>query len=175
MLSSLSQTKHATSDVSCEPTDQRPADESTSEPTDHPDRLPKDVLFDILSVSRRREVLKYLDENEGEATLGPLAEHVAAIENDVTVAELSADQRKRVYVALYQVHLPKMDDAGIIDYDKSRGTIELGRPARQVFPYLYLDPTTARDADSDSDEQTAEANWQSKVRAKLEEVRPNLL
>ena len=106
------------------------------------DRLSKDVIFELLKNRRRREVLTYLLESEGTVTLGELAEQIAAWENDTTVNALSSDQRKRVYVALYQTHLPKMDDAGIIDYDQDRGLIELSDNADLLM--MYLDTDTHR-------------------------------
>ncbi len=101
--------------------------------------LPKDVIFELLKNRRRREVLTYLLDTDGTVTLGELAEQIAAWENDTTVNALSSDQRKRVYVALYQTHLPKMDDAGIIDYDQDRGLIALSDNADLLVMYLDTD------------------------------------
>ncbi|WP_254862659.1 DUF7344 domain-containing protein [Halovivax gelatinilyticus] len=103
------------------------------------DGLSKDVIFELLKNRRRREVLQYLLDTDGTVTLGELAEQIAAWENDTTVAALNSDQRKRVYVALYQTHLPKMDDAGIIDYDQDRGLIELADNADLLVMYLETD------------------------------------
>lgn len=100
------------------------------------EELPLDKVFEILKNSRRRQTLAYLNENSGNATLSDLAEHIAAIENDVSVRALSSDQRKRVYVGLYQCHLPKMDDMRIIRFDKHRGTVELTALATQFDPYI---------------------------------------
>lgn len=98
--------------------------------------LSPDKLFEILKNERRRRVLRYLWDNDGKASLGTLAEHIAAIENDTTVASLSSAQRKRVYVALYQSHLPKMARNDVIDFDKDRGTVRTGKNARQTRPYF---------------------------------------
>lgn len=103
---------------------------------DNGDRLSKDVIFELLKNRRRREVLSYLLEADETVTLGELAEQIAAWENDTEVTALSSDQRKRVYVALYQTHLPKMDDAGIIDYDQDRGLITLSENADLLMMYL---------------------------------------
>ena len=105
-------------------------------------RLSKDVIFELLKNRRRREVLAYLLEAEETVTLGELAEQIAAWENDTDVAALSSDQRKRVYVALYQTHLPKMDDAGIVEYDQDRGLISLADNADLLM--MYLDTDTHR-------------------------------
>jgi hypothetical protein len=98
--------------------------------------LPLDRVFEILKNQRRREVLRHLREQSGQIDLGDLAEHVAAVENDTTTQALTADERKRVYVGLYQCHLPKMDDIGIVEFNQDRGYVELGETASQLDPYL---------------------------------------
>ncbi|ELY48960.1 DUF7344 domain-containing protein [Natronolimnohabitans innermongolicus] len=106
---------------------------------DEEQRLSKDVIFELLKNRRRREVLAYLLESDDTVTLGELAEQIAAWENDTEVSALSSDQRKRVYVALYQTHLPKMDDAGIVEYDQDRGLISLSDNADLLMMYLDTD------------------------------------
>ncbi|SEO90983.1 hypothetical protein SAMN04487948_107102 [Halogranum amylolyticum] len=106
-------------------------EQTRGEPT-----LSKDELFEILKNRRRRDVLTNLDANGGSAILGEMAEYIAAKENDIEVSTLSSSQRKRVYIGLYQCHLPKMANYGIVDFDKGRGTIAL-RPTATLFgPYL---------------------------------------
>lgn len=107
---------------------------------------PRDAIFEILRASRRREVLLYLDDHGGEAKIGALAEHIAAEENDVDRSEVTASQRKRAYVGLYQMHLPKMDGHGVVEWDKDRGFVELLEPARWLLEYLYFDPERSRAA-----------------------------
>lgn len=68
--------------------------------------------------------------------IGDIAERVAAWEYDVEESELSYDERKRVYTALQQTHLPKMDDVGIVEYDKHRGTIEPQPGLEEVDVYM---------------------------------------
>ncbi|MEF8785618.1 MAG: hypothetical protein V5A45_06760 [Haloarculaceae archaeon] len=105
--------------------------------------LPLDQVFEILKNRRRREVLKYLNERDESVSLSDLAEHVAAIENETTVKALSSSQRKRVYVGLYQCHLPKMDDMDIVDFDQNRGRIELAENADQLDAYIEPDTDNA--------------------------------
>jgi len=118
----------------------------TEETTDVPDEteadpgvpgeLPLDVVFDMLKNERRRKVLEYIRTEEGPFTLSELAEHIAALENDKDVAALNSTERKRVYVGLYQCHFPRMADAGVIEFDRNRGTLRIGDNAEQLFPYL---------------------------------------
>ncbi len=103
---------------------------------DRATRLSLDVIFEILKNGRRRAVLEYLMETGESVSLGDLAEHVAARENDKPVSALTSGERKRVYVGLYQCHLPKMDDAGIVEFERNRGHIALGENADQLEEYL---------------------------------------
>jgi DNA-binding transcriptional ArsR family regulator len=100
------------------------------------DGLSEDTIFSILSNERRRYVLHYLDRVEPEAELSDLTEQVAAWENGVDVADLTYDQRKRVYTSLHQTHLPKLDDAGVVDYDRDRGTVAVAAGAADLDAYL---------------------------------------
>lgn len=99
--------------------------------------VPMDTTFMLLKNQRRREVLRYLVRTEPETTLDALARHIAARENGIDERALSSSQRKRVYIGLYQAHLPKMDDVGVIDFDKHRGRVELRPEAEQLFKYLW--------------------------------------
>ncbi|MDR5674630.1 hypothetical protein RH858_16010 [Halalkaliarchaeum sp. AArc-GB] len=111
--------------------------------------LTKDELFDLLKNSRRRTVINYLRDNGGSANLSEVAEHIAALENDISVQELSSAQRKRVYIGLYQCHLPKMDDSGVVEYDKHRGSIELQDSVTQLLPYMESTDEDENDEDAD--------------------------
>jgi DNA-binding transcriptional ArsR family regulator len=98
--------------------------------------LSKDEIFYLLKNRRRRDIVRYLTDNEGTATLSELAEHIAAWENDIDVQALDSGQRKRVYVALYQTHLPKLAENGIVDYERNRGNVELTENADHLRTYL---------------------------------------
>lgn len=96
----------------------------------------RDAIFDALTNSRRRLALQYLYEQGGAETLNDLVDHVAAVENDTTPAELTSDQRKRVYVGLYQSHLPRLDDMAFVEFDQNAGTVELGPAGPALEQYL---------------------------------------
>ncbi|WP_096388810.1 DUF7344 domain-containing protein [Halopenitus persicus] len=99
-----------------------------------------DLVFDILSNTRRRMVLYYLRQYGEPTSVQKLAEEIAALENDVAVDELTQQQRKRVYVSLYQTHLPKLEETGVIEYDDDRDEVHL--TDRVVEIDTYLTPTT---------------------------------
>lgn len=68
--------------------------------------------------------------------MGELSTQVAAWEQAVSPDDLSYDDRKTVHTALYQHHAPKLDDAGVVEYDASRGKITLTSAGEDVDLYL---------------------------------------
>lgn len=120
------------------------------------EELSLSTTFELLKNSRRRETIAYLLEHDGTSTLSDLAEHIAALENGIEVIELSSDQRKRVYIGLYQCHLPKLDKAGVIDFDKNRGTVVLNPSvADQLVPYLQPEQPSASEPAGTTSQTTA--------------------
>ncbi|MUV88619.1 hypothetical protein GJ629_00865 [Halapricum sp. CBA1109] len=95
-----------------------------------------DQIFEILKNQRRRSVLRYMQTAGEEVRLGELAEQIAAWECDKEVSEITSSERKRVYVGLYQCHLPKMDDVDAIAYNKPRGKIAPGDNSETFEHYL---------------------------------------
>ncbi|WP_276301485.1 DUF7344 domain-containing protein [Halorussus lipolyticus] len=100
------------------------------------DELSQDEVFEVLKSPRRRYALYYLRQEGGETELSDLTEQVAAWENETTPAGLSTEQRKRVYISLYQTHLPKLDEADIVEYDRDEGVVRLGDRASDLDIYL---------------------------------------
>jgi DNA-binding transcriptional ArsR family regulator len=96
----------------------------------------KDTLFDLLSSPRRRFILYYLHEVSPETTLQDLADEVGAWEYDKAVEDLTRQESKRVYVSLYQTHIPKLAQSGIIEYDSDTGEISLTDHVDEFGPYL---------------------------------------
>jgi hypothetical protein len=133
--------------------------DSTPESTgaeDLPPELSKDELFHLLQNQRRRRVLLYLQGTDSKVNMRDVAEQVAAWENDTTVEALSSDERQRVYIALYQSHLPKLDDADVLSYNQQRGIVERTPLANQLDTYLNVDTPSPL-----SDDETGNVNESS--------------
>jgi hypothetical protein len=129
---------------------------STGDETDdeEPKPISKDTQFGMLKNRRRRDILRYLRENDDESTLSDLAEFIAAKENGVERRLLSSDERKRVYIGLYQCHLPKMDDARVIDFEKRSGGVRLRPEADQLFAYIDDEDDEEESADETTADET---------------------
>ena len=118
--------------------------------------LSKDKIFHLLQTPRRRHVLRYLKDCDGIVEMRDIAEQVAAWENETTVQALTSDERQRVYIPLYQSHLPKLDEEGIIEYNQSRGTVERTKLADQLDQYLTVEEQT-----KEMEESTQQVPWES--------------
>lgn len=99
-------------------------------------QLSENELFDVLSNRRRRYAVHMLKHESGSLEIGSMAERIAAWENDIDVNEVTGTERKRVYTALQQSHLPKMDNAGVVEFQKDRGVVEPTPALDDVDVYL---------------------------------------
>lgn len=95
--------------------------ESSREPED------LDLVHDVLSNRRRRQILRLLEADPDQsATVPELASTIAAWEMDIDDPEaVSYDDRKSLQSTIYQHHAPKMATAGLVEFDKRSGRIEL--------------------------------------------------
>lgn len=115
----------------------RPA-ESSIEPPEVAEA--PEVAYRALSQSRRRLTAYFLLQNDTEMNVPELALHVAAWENDEPIADVTPEERRRVYTSLQQNHLPKMDEFGFIEYDADRHTIESADDVDELASYLETSP-----------------------------------
>ncbi|SHH61737.1 DUF7344 domain-containing protein [Halobaculum gomorrense] len=102
---------------------------------DEPGGLSRTEVFQLLGNDRRRYTLHHLMRRKS-AEIGELAEQIAAWENEVDVAEVDSAQRRCVYVALHQTHLPRLDHAGALNYESTRDEIELTETGEDLRVYM---------------------------------------
>lgn len=113
-----------------------------------PGPLSTSVVFDMLSNARRRYLLQYL-RSASEMPVHELSRRIAARENGVDPTAVTSTQRKRVYTALHQTHLPRLEEVDVVVYDRDRGAVSatdrlacfepyLDSPAAPDWPRYYL-------------------------------------
>lgn len=127
----------------------RPSDESVATPGDEGPAIDLNQVFGLLRNRRRRDVFWYLLGTDEQVRLGDLAEAIAARECEKPVSQITSQERKRVYIGLYQGHLPKMDDCGAITYNQQRGTIDRGPNFEAFIDYLPDDEDALGADDAD--------------------------
>lgn len=82
-----------------------------------------DDVFATLASIRRREVVHDLAQRpEGTAAVEELVDRLVSREADLS-DEQPADHRERVAAALYHNHLPRLDELGVVEFDRRSGVV----------------------------------------------------
>lgn len=84
-----------------------------------------DGLLHIIANKRRRMVIRLLATHQS-LSLDELSKHLAAVELDKHITDVTSTERHNLYVSLYQTHLPTMDQSHIVDYDDQSKTVSIG-------------------------------------------------
>ena len=86
----------------------------------------------VLSNERRKTAVRALADEPEAATLADLASAVAAAETDADQTDAAADEDTNsdaVTIELHHVHLPLLDEVGVVDYDAATKRVERAVPA----------------------------------------------
>jgi hypothetical protein len=105
---------------------------SPDETLPSPGLLELDHVYEAMGNPRRRYVCYTLLEG-GEWSLADLATRVAAWEADVPDRRVPDEHRRRLYIALYHNHVPKLAEGGIVAFDAEDETVRPGPNARDVL------------------------------------------
>ena len=98
------------------------------------DGLPETVVHDVLSNSRRTTALRELRTSGGRIGVRELSEAIAADETGKSPAPRAV--RESVYASLHQTHLPRLDELGVVKYDRVRKEVRTCHGARDVNRYM---------------------------------------
>jgi len=107
-----------------------------SDPAVTNEKLPVTDIFELLANDRRQLVLEELAATEQTpVSTSTLAERVACAEYGCPREELQADQRKRVYIALKQSHLKKLNDdtLKVVSYRHDKNLVDRGPEFDRVW------------------------------------------
>ena len=97
----------------------------------------QDGLFDVLSHSHRRFILRYLRAADTPLSVNEVARELVAWKDPLSAADqLSNSRATPVEISLVHSHLPKMAEAGLIRYDETRQTVTLGDHTEEVRAHL---------------------------------------
>lgn len=99
-------------------------------------KISLDEVFSLLSSQRRRFILRYFSEVQENSTITNIAEQIAAWELDKDPSEVTAKERKKVYVSLYHCHLKRLTRNDVCKFESSEGTVKVGKNADEMFKYL---------------------------------------
>jgi hypothetical protein len=88
-------------------------------------------VFEAVSDGRRRSALRCLTER-GDTELPELAAAVACRETD-TPPEPAGERVRRVYFTLYHTHVPKLERAGLVRYQREHDAVALSDSAPEAL------------------------------------------
>jgi len=97
--------------------------------------MEKSTALQIVKNSRRKKMIQALLELHGKADIREVVRRVAEKEGG---GESSSRLRKSVYVSIVQVHIPMMEEAGLINYDPQQSVIQLNRLPSELKYYLEV-------------------------------------
>lgn len=85
-------------------------------------RLPEAEVYELLSNPRRRELLRQLPADEW-VSLREVSERIAAAETGTL--DVPRAVRETVYVSLYQTHVPRLCELGVMEFDREERRVRL--------------------------------------------------
>jgi len=96
---------------------------------------PEDV-FDVVSNSRRRQIVRSVARADGSVSAGDLAVEIAAKEHTVDPSAVDSSMRSAVYTTLIQIHLETLDRSGAVNYDDRLKRVEATGATEPLAKYI---------------------------------------
>lgn len=82
-----------------------------------------DSVLVALASTRRRVVVETLETESTPVPVPELATHVAAAVHETSFVNVDNDERQREHVALVHRELPKLDEVGLVDWNRDDGVV----------------------------------------------------
>ena len=82
-----------------------------------------DDLFDVLSNTRRRFVLRFLLEQPKPMAMADIVVELTKWERDLPRSQIVNENMKSRYIELHHNHVPKMEAAGLVVHNQDTNTI----------------------------------------------------
>ena len=87
------------------------------------------AVFDALSDPRRRRIIHVLKDAGTSLTLLDLAREILRRVREESGEEVERAQTRKVQTALYHFHVPKLEKAGLVDFDSEARRVALADSA----------------------------------------------
>lgn len=99
-----------------------------------------DDLFDVLASPHRRFVISHLQTRSRPSAVADVATELTKWECDVEKAHIPKEEVISRYSTLHHVHIPKMAEVGIIEWNHGRNTIALSEARDDILDECSLPP-----------------------------------
>lgn len=95
-----------------------------------------DGILELLSHQRRRAILDLLLTHDRPLTITDLRNEIVEKEQGTEIIEIPSKQVKQVHISLHHVHVPKLEEEGVVNYDSDRNIVEPTEKLSQLEPFL---------------------------------------
>jgi DNA-binding transcriptional ArsR family regulator len=91
-----------------------------------------DTLYSVLADRKRRRILRYLSDHVEPVSVPQLATELATLEYGSEASALQTEQPLHTHISLLHVHLPVLDDAGMVDWDRNTDTVAISSDLQEL-------------------------------------------
>lgn len=98
--------------------------------------LAPETAFRLSSNPTRRGLLECLGYHGETLSLADASEEIACAAEDEPIQEVEAETVKRIYMALYHSHIPRLEAHDIVHYDQAHDLVALTERGHQLAEYL---------------------------------------
>ncbi len=95
-----------------------------------------DTVLELCQEQHRRIILATLAQRKQSATVDDLMKAIFKHNHHTPLAEVPEEESKQIRLALHHVHLPKLADQSLIDYDQDQQLVEPTPQFDQLQPQL---------------------------------------
>ncbi|WP_336022995.1 DUF7344 domain-containing protein [Halobellus salinisoli] len=98
-------------------------------------QISTETALELLTNQQRRQILRRIADTPDGATIDQLVKQLGAANSIHPDGNGSFEHRG---IELHHVHLPMLQDANVVDYDASQGTVHRGREFQGVLSLLEV-------------------------------------
>ncbi|NGM67673.1 hypothetical protein G6M89_01385 [Natronolimnobius sp. AArcel1] len=95
-----------------------------------------DTILDLCGDGHRRIVLAILSAEQRSLTVNDLRSTILTYNHHTPVTDASEAVLTEIQIALHHTHIPKLESAGVIEYDSERQLVEPTEQFDQLQPHL---------------------------------------
>ncbi|TKX79084.1 hypothetical protein EXE53_17715 [Halorubrum sp. SD626R] len=96
-------------------------------------RMSTETALELLTNQQRRQILRRVADTPDGTTVDQLTQHLRGADSFHPNGNGSVEHRR---IELHHVHLPKLQEASVIEYDTGQGTVRRGREFQEVLDLL---------------------------------------
>ena len=91
-----------------------------------------DTLYKTLANRKRRSVLRYLTDHPEPIPTSQLATEIATLEHGSDSSTILTEQQAHTHVSLLHVHLPVLDGAGLVSWDRDSDIVAISHDLEKL-------------------------------------------